>query len=180
MLFIKSFLLCMLVFLSACQSNSKQQPLRTEAFVDLNRFAGDWYVIANIPTLIEIDAYNAIESYAKPVNGRVATTFSFNKGGFGGEKKIYKPTGFVRENTGNAVWDMQFIWPIKAEYRIVYVDADYAVTIVGRTKRDYVWLMARQPTIADAYYQQLLAIIKEQGYDLNQLRLVPQQVVSPQ
>ena len=175
MLLIKSLLLCLLVLLSACQSNSEQQPLRTEPFVDLNRFAGDWYVIANIPTLIETDAYNAIESYAKPVDGKIATTFSFNKGGFDGEKKVYKPTGFVRENTGNAVWGMRFIWPIKAEYRIVYVDADYAVTIVGRTKRDYVWIMARQPTIADADYQQLLAIIKEEGYDLNQLRLVPQQ-----
>ena len=178
MSFIKTFLLCTLVLLSACESNSKQQPLRTEAFVDLNRFVGDWYVIANIPTLIETDAYNAIESYAKPVDGKIATTFTFNKGGFNGEKKIYKPMAFVRENTGNAVWGMQIIWPIKAEYRIVYVDDDYAVTIVGRTKRDYVWIMARQPIIADAYYQQLLDIIKEEGYDLNLLRLVPQQATS--
>ena len=31
--------------------------------VDLDRFMGDWYVIANIPTFIEKDAYNAIETY---------------------------------------------------------------------------------------------------------------------
>jgi len=87
MLLNKLLFLCILVLLSACQSSSKQQPLRTEAFVDLNRFAGDWYVIANIPTFIEVDAYNAIESYAKPVDGKMATTFTFNKGGFDGEKK---------------------------------------------------------------------------------------------
>ena len=174
MTFNKSLLLCILVLLCACQSSSKP-PLRTEAFVDLNRFAGDWYVIANIPTFIEVDAYNAIESYAKPVDGKIATTFTFNKGGFAGEKKTYKPTGFIRENSGNAVWGMQFIWPIKAEYRIVYVDDDYSVTIVGRSKRDYVWVMARQPSIARTDYQQLLRIIKDEGYDLSQLRLVPQQ-----
>ncbi len=175
MLLNKFLFLCILVLLSACQSSSKQQPLRTEAFVDLNRFAGDWYVIANIPTFIEVDAYNAIESYAKPVDGKMATTFTFNKGSFDGEKKTYKPTGFIRENSGNAVWGMQFIWPIKAEYRIVYVDDDYSVTIVGRSKRDYVWVMARQPSIAHTDYEQLLRIIKEEGYDLSQLRLVPQQ-----
>ena len=174
----KFLLLCLLVSLSACQSSSEQQPLRTEAFVDLNRFAGDWYVIANIPTFIEVDAYNAIESYAKPVDGEIATTFTFNKGGFEGEKKTYKPTGFVRENSGNAVWGMQFIWPVKAEYRIVYVDNDYAFTIIGRTQRDYVWIMARQPMIADVDYKYLLGIIKEEGYDLNLLRLVPQQAAS--
>ena len=170
----QSLLLCMLVLVGACQSTSTQPPLRTEAFVDLNRFAGDWYVIANIPTFIETDAYNAIESYEKPVDGKVATTFTLNKGGFEGEKKTYQPMGFVRENTGNAVWGMQFIWPIKAEYRVVYVDEDYAFTIIGRTKRDYVWLMARQPIIADTDYQRLLGIIKEEGYDLAKLRRVPQ------
>jgi lipocalin len=35
--------------------------------------------------------------------------------------------------------------------------------------------MARQPIIADADYQQLLKIIKDEGYDLSLLRLVPQQ-----
>ena len=164
-----------LALISACQSTSNFPPIRTENFVDLDRFFGEWYVIANIPTFIETDAYNAIESYQKPVDGKVATTFTFNKGGFDGDKKIYHPTGFVREDTGNAVWGMQFVWPVKAEYRIVYVDADYEFTIIGRTKRDYVWLMARQPVIADADYQRLLRIIEEEGYDLEKLRRVPQQ-----
>ena len=39
------------------------KPIHTVEKVDLNRFIGDWYVIANIPTFIEKDAYNAIETY---------------------------------------------------------------------------------------------------------------------
>jgi apolipoprotein D and lipocalin family protein len=31
--------------------------------VDLERFMGDWYVIANIPTFIEKGAHNAVEGY---------------------------------------------------------------------------------------------------------------------
>ena len=45
---------------------------------------GDWYVIANIPTFIEKDAYNAIESYRLDDDGTVATTFRFNKGSLDG------------------------------------------------------------------------------------------------
>ena len=37
--------------------------MKTVEFVDLERFMGDWYVIANIPTFIEKGATNAIESY---------------------------------------------------------------------------------------------------------------------
>ena len=68
---------------------------------------------------------------------------------------------------------MQFVWPIKAEYRIVYIDPGYEFTIIGRSKRGYVWLMAREPVIADADYDRLLRIIGEEGYDLDKIRLVP-------
>ena len=37
-------------------------------------------------------------------------------------EKVMRPRGFVRDGTGNAVWGMQFVWPIKAEYLIAYVD----------------------------------------------------------
>ena len=145
----KALLVVGMILVGGCQTASNPPPIRTAESVDLSRFAGDWFVIANIPTFIETDAYNAVESYAEPVNGRVATTFTFNKGGFEGDQKTYHPTAFIREDSGNAVWGMQFVWPIKAEYRIVYIDPDYQFTIIGRTKRDYVWLMARQPVIAD-------------------------------
>lgn len=171
----KIFLLLSLVLISGCKSASSLAPIRTVDFVDLVKFAGDWYVIASIPTFIETQAYNAIESYSEPVDGKVATTFTFKKGGFDGKKKTYHPTAFVQEGTGNAVWGMQFIWPIKVEYRIVYLDPDYQFTIIGRSKRDYVWLMARDPAIADADYERLLSIIDEEGYNLSKVLRVPQQ-----
>ena len=173
----KALLVVGMILVGGCQLASNLPPIRTAESIDLNRFAGDWFVIANIPTFIETDAYNAVESYAEPVNGRVATTFTFNKGGFEGERKTYQPTAFVREGSCNAVWGMQFVWPIKAEYRVVYIDPEYQFTIIGRTKRDYVWLMARQPVIAEDDYKRLLSIIEQEGYDLDKLRLVPQQSV---
>jgi apolipoprotein D and lipocalin family protein len=174
--FLPLIILTFLTLMTGCQSSSSLGPIRTEDSVDLQRFMGDWYVIANIPTFIETEAYNAIESYALEGDGnRVDTTFVFNKGGFDGPLKTYNPKGFVREGTGNAVWGMQFIWPIKAEYRIVYVDEDYSQTIIGRTKRDYVWIMARTPVISDAEYAKLLAIVEEAGYNMEDIRKVPQE-----
>ena len=173
----KALLLLSLLLISSCRSVSKLPPIGTVASVDLTRFAGDWFVIANIPTFIETQAFNAIESYSEPVGNKIATTFSFNKGGFDGKKKMYHPTAFIREGSGNAVWGMQFVWPIKAEYRVVYLDPDYQFTIIGRSKRDYVWLMARKPIIADTDYDRLLKIIAEEGYDLRKIRRVPQQIL---
>src|SRR5579859_6580998 len=52
------------------------------AEVDLTRFMGDWYVIANIPTRLERDAYDAVESYQLRPDGRVQTTFRYRDKGF--------------------------------------------------------------------------------------------------
>ena len=77
--------------------------------VTLNRFMGEWYVVGHIPTFIETDAYNAVESYRLNGDGAVATSFEFRDGGFEGERMRYNSKAFVRPDTGNAVWGMQFI-----------------------------------------------------------------------
>lgn len=153
-----------------CQSTT---PIKTVEFVELERFMGNWYVIAHIPTFIEDQAYNATESYRLNEDGTIDTTFTFREGGLDGPLKIYKPRGFVRDHQSNAVWGMQFVWPFKAEYRIVYLSDDYSQTVIGRSKRDYVWIMARKPSIPDEDYEKLLRLIKSEGYDLSNLRKVP-------
>jgi len=169
---IKVMILMTTTTLLGCTS---QPPMPTVDYVNLNRFMGDWYVIANIPTFIETDAHNAVESYRLNADGTVATTFTFNDGGFTGEKKVYRPRGFILDTTTNATWGMRFIWPIKADYRVVYLDADYSQTIIGRKKRDYVWIMARTPEIPDVEYQKLVQVIAKLGYDTAKIRKVPQQ-----
>ena len=161
-----------LVFIiSAC---SNMEPLKAVDQVDLERFMGDWYVIANIPTSIEKGAHNAVETYRLDDDGTIATTFTFKKDGFDGELKTYTPRGFVRDES-NAIWGMQFIWPIKADYRIIYLDEAYAVTVIGRNKRDYVWIMARKPAIPEQEYTRILDMLGSVGYDVNKVQLVPQE-----
>ncbi|MEO6227971.1 MAG: lipocalin family protein [Thermomonas sp.] len=145
------------------------------ASVDLQRFMGDWYVIANIPSYPEREAYNAVESYELNDDGRIMTTFRYRKGSFDAPVKIMHPVGRVVPGTNNAVWDMQVFWPIKAEYVIVGLNADYSQTIIGRSKRDYAWVMARTPTISQQDYDAAVAKLKTLGYKLDGLRKVPQQ-----
>ena len=88
-------------------------------------------------------------------------------------QKEYHPRGFVRDKKTNAVWGMQFIWPIKADYRIIYLDSDYNHTIIGRQKRDFLWLMSRQSEISDSSYQKMVETIEDAGYDTKSLIRIP-------
>jgi len=174
---LKVLTMSLLSLLCACRSS--HAPLTT-AQVDLPRFMGDWYVIANIPTRIERGAHNAVESYRLDTDGSIATTFTFRDGAFDGELKRYCPRGFVRDSNSNAIWGMQFIWPIKADYRIVYVSADYQRTIVGREKRDNVWVMARTPVLGEPELQDLHDRVAREGYDMAEYAQVPQQWPEPE
>lgn len=170
----KLMLIIWMISLLGCSSYA---PIKVEKKVDLERFMGDWYVIANIPTFIEEGAHNAVESYAMNKDGSIATTFTFNQDSFNGDKKTYHPTGYVTGDKSNAIWEMQFLWPFKSDYRILYVDKEYKNTIIGRIKRDYVWIMSRNPEIETEEYTKLVQIIKDSNYDISKIKLVPQQAL---
>jgi apolipoprotein D and lipocalin family protein len=69
---------------------------------------------------------------------------------------------------------MRFVWPFKAEYLVIWLDADYRTTVIGRSARDYVWIMAREPAIPEERYQALVRFLTEVGYDVSRLERVPQ------
>ena len=164
--------LAVLATLAGCRSH---QPIDTVPAVDLERFMGDWFVIASIPTAFEKEAFNALESYRLDTDGTVITTFTYNKAAFDGPLKTYRARGFVQPESANAVWGMQFIWPFKAEYRIIFLTPDYTQTVIGRSKRDYVWVMARSPAIPAEDFERILELLTSVGYDIDRLQRIPQQ-----
>jgi apolipoprotein D and lipocalin family protein len=168
-----AFALVAALVVAGCAVPSKPT-IRPAPQVDLQRFMGDWYVIGNIPTRPERNAFNAVESYTLQPDGTIATRFRYREGAFDGELKTMNPVGTVVPGTNNAVWGMQFIWPVKAEYVIVDIDRDYQLTIVGRSDRDYAWIMARSPDIPETSYQTAVSRLKALGYSVDNLRRVPQ------
>jgi apolipoprotein D and lipocalin family protein len=171
-------LLGFILTLTGCQfigvKDKQEEALETVSYVDLKRFMGDWYVIAAIPTPIERTAFNAVESYRLNDDGSIATIYTFRKGGFDGKQKRYTPTGFILDDDSNAVWGMRFIWPFKLDYRVIYLTPDYRHTIIGRNKRDFVWIMSREPSVNASNFNAMVDVIESVGYDSGHLRLVPQ------
>lgn len=162
-----------LLALAACQTTPPGPPLPLASQVDIPRFMGDWYVISAIPTMFEKNVYSPRDRYKLEADGTIATTYLYRADSFDGPEKSMGSTGFVLGGNG-AIWGQQYIWPIKADYRVGYVSPDYTQTIIAREKRDYVWIMARTPTISEADYNSLVARVAQMGYDTTQLQRMPQ------
>ena len=155
-------------------TEKKLEKLETVEYVDLERFMGDWYVIANIPTFIEKGAVNAIESYKLDSRGRVKTNFTFKKDSPDGPQKTYNPTGFIYDKKTNAEWRMQFLWPFKSPFLIIDLDEEYSYTVIGIPSRKYVWIMARDHKMQDGLYNNIISKLKNVGYDTSLIKKVPQ------
>tara|TARA_R110000851_G_scaffold22224_4_gene65970 strand:- start:37 stop:597 length:561 start_codon:yes stop_codon:yes gene_type:complete len=169
-------ILVVAVLLSGCSMfGPKRDPIPLVPAVDLPRFMGTWYEIGFTPTFLVRDAHNGVEYYELNDDGTIATTYQYRDGAFDGKLKTNTPKGFVEPGTGNALWGMQFVWPFKGEYRIVHLEPDYSVTIIARNKRDYVWLMAREPEMSDADFTRYRQMIGDMGYDLADFKRHPQQ-----
>lgn len=161
--------------LTACSSMAQRAPappLPHANAVDLPRYMGRWYVISNIPTFLERGAVDATEHYTLRPDGSVDIDFRYRRSPGGSEQSLGS-RGFV-ENGDNAIWGVQFIWPIRADYRIAWLAPDYSRVIVAREKRDHVWIMARTPTLPQADYEAMVRQVGAIGYDTAQLERVPQ------
>ncbi len=69
---------------------------------------------------------------------------------------------------------MQFLWPFKSAYLIVYLDDNYETAIIGVPERGYAWIMARTKTIPEKRYQDPVGMLSDSGHDISNLRRVPQ------
>lgn len=167
-----AFIALVSLVLVGCASVKPQ--IKTVENLDLHSYMGKWYVIACIPVFIEAKAYNETEEYKILPDGSIDTVLTFREGSFEGPVRKYNPRGFVKDKVNKSTWAMRFVWPFTAEYLVTYVTPDYGQTVVGRSKRDYFWLMARTPEIPQPDYDRLMKALEAEGYNMKKVRKVPQ------
>ena len=159
---------------AGCSAGAGQPKLVLAKQVDLERYFGRWYIIANIPYFAERGNVGAYVEYARRPDGQISDVYVAHEDGFTSPPSRTEGRGYVVEGTGNALWRVTFFWPIYVSYPIIYVDAEYRVALVGYPDRSLGWVFAREPEMDDGLYRQLLQRFAAQGYDITQFVRVPQ------
>lgn len=149
--------------------------MKTADYVDIDRFMGDWYVIAARPTMFESGAHNSLERYSwNKDKERVDIDFSYRKNSFEGELKKIPQKGWIHNSKTNAHWKVQPLWPFKLDYLVVALDPEYQWTVIGVPNQKYLWLMARDWNFSRDQATAILEEVKRSGYDTKNVRFVPQ------
>ena len=157
--------------LASCTTSGPQLPLQPD--VDLNRYAGRWYIIANIPYFAERGKVGSYFDVSFP-GGKVRDVYTGRSETFAAKPRSFTMHGYVVPGTGNAYWRESPFWPVYLSYLILYVDPQYQTALVGYPGRGYGWVLSRSPDMDTETYHRLLLRFAADGYDISLFRRVPQ------
>jgi apolipoprotein D and lipocalin family protein len=158
--------------LVACASSEYK---KTAEHVDIQRFMGDWYVLAGRFTSFEKEVYNSLEKYSwNEKQNRIDIDFSYRYGDFSGERKSLPQKAWIKDTTTNARWSVQPLWPLHFNYLIVAIADDYSWTAIGVPNQKYLWIMARDWQNPVPKVLHALNALTAAGYDVHNLVEVPQ------
>jgi apolipoprotein D and lipocalin family protein len=184
----KKFVIAAFLALSALASANisaqtrSQNALETVASVDLKRYAGKWFEIARYPN-----------KFQKQCVGNTTATYNFLPSGEievinqcvkkDGTTIDAKGKGRFADKTNNAKLEVRFapgflsflpnVW---GDYWIIDLDDQYNYAAVGDPKREYFWILSRQPEISDAVYQNILRRAEAKGFNPGKVVKTPQSV----
>jgi apolipoprotein D and lipocalin family protein len=106
-----------LYVLAACSSQSP--PLTLAPDVDLSRYAGRWYVIANIPYFAEKANVGSYFDITFGPADKLTDVYNAHPKTFDAPLKSFTLNGYVMPGTGNARWRESPFWPLYLSYLIL-------------------------------------------------------------
>lgn len=141
--------------------------------VDLPRFMGTWHVVAHIPYFAERGHVAARYEYALRDTDKVGVAYHYREG-FGEPEQLREARASVKGDSGNREWTLWFVGVVPAKWRIVEVAPDYSWALADYPGRDMGWILARDPLMDDARYEELVKKARDHGINARQLVRVPQ------
>lgn len=169
-------ILSILFLLPTLGCTTTESNVKTVSSVDINKFMGDWYVLAGRFTFLEKDVHNALERYTwNAEKERIDVAFTYNKGSLTGPQQSIPQKAWVFDSVSKAHWKVSPFWPFKFDYLIVALDKDYRWTAIGVPDQKYLWIMARDWKNPEATVAAAVKALNEASYDSSRLVLVPQQ-----
>lgn len=157
----------------ASAQEAADSTVKTVASVDLQRYAGMWYEIANYPMTFQRQCVgDTVAHYMPREDGRIEVlNRCATKGG-----DIDEADGVATAvpGSGNAKLEVSFFWPFKGDYWVIGLDPDYRWSVVGTPTRKYLWILSRTPSLPQAELDRALDAARAQGYDLQPLQYTPQ------
>jgi apolipoprotein D and lipocalin family protein len=153
----------------------KANPLDVVPDVDYDRYAGQWFEVAKLPTRFERKcARNVTATYTRLANGQIEVTNQCTEATgrvrrvVGAARQVAKrPRSVLQVRFAPALLGfLPFVW---GDYQIIELSPTYTYAVVGTPNRAYLWVLARTSTLSPGLYAKLLEGARRQGFDVRRV-----------
>lgn len=160
---------CLFPVLAAAQPQIDNSTIKS---LDLNRYLGTWYEIARFDHRFERGLDNVVAEYQLRDDGLIRV---LNSGWKGGKYKSVEGKAKQPDPVNDpANLKVSFFLFFYSPYKIMMLDDDYQVALVGSTDPKYLWILSRTPELSADITDVVLAEAEARGYDIANLIWVDQ------
>ena len=154
-------------------------PVRTVPFVDLDRYAGDWFEIARFPNWFQRECVGDVRAtYARRSDGRLDVVnrchTAEGETEARGVARIVDERAFAKLKVRFAPTWLSWLPMVWGDYWIIGLAPDYSWAVIGEPRRKYLWILARSPQLDDESIAAAWSAVRASGYDVERLVLTPQ------
>ncbi|MGO4999907.1 lipocalin family protein [Oceanisphaera sp. W20_SRM_FM3] len=159
------------VLLTGC--TGKPEGVTPVTNFDAQRYLGTWYEIARLDHSFERGLEQVAAEYKMRDDGGIRV---LNRGvdASSGEPKEAEGKAYFVNNPSEAHLKVSFFGPFYGSYVVFELDDAYQYAFVAGYNHDYLWLLARTPTISPELKAQFEAKAKALGFATEQLIWVKQ------
>lgn len=160
--------ICTLVGIGGCRSNSDGAVMdnRTVQTFDVARFMGKWYEIARYDHRFEEGMTRVSATYTLLDDGRIEV---LNSGYKDGKYKEIKGKAKQPNPADPGKLKVSFFLWFYSDYYVLILDPNYRYVVIGSSSDKYLWIMSRNPDLAEDVIRDLLDQLRERGYDTAKL-----------
>lgn len=160
--------ICTLVGMGGCRSNSDGAVIdnRTVQTFDVARFMGKWYEIARYDHRFEEGMTRVSATYTLLDDGRIEV---LNAGYKNGKYKEIKGKAKQPNPADPGKLKVSFFLWFYSDYYVLILDPEYRYVVIGSSSDKYLWIMSRQPDLAEDVIRELLDQLRERGYNTAKL-----------
>ena len=165
--------------LQPASARAQMSAVRTVPFVDLDRYAGDWFEIARFENRFQRQCVGDVRaSYVRRADGRIDVVNRCRTAD--GQIEARGVARLVDEQTHAKLkvrfapaW-LSWLPPVWGDYWIIGLASDYSWAVVGDPDRNYLWILARTPNLTDESVAAARAAARDNGFDVGRLMQTPQ------
>lgn len=150
-------------------------PLTVVRNLDPTKYAGRWFEISRLPNRFQNKCAGDVTAnyQLRPQGGFTVVNRCRDHSG-----KTTDAEGVARVVDGQPPSVLQvrfapsflsllpFVW---GDYQVIALDDEHTYSVVGTVDRKYLWVLSRTPVMDPDRYERLVAMAKDQGFDVSKL-----------